>query len=172
MAYRNKTYVAFASDDIHCYQMMEAWRDNQHIEFDFIDAHDLNVALDTSRPDTIRRRLRERLAHTKQVVILVSNTTRPKSARSSSFLYYEVETIDRLDLPIVFANLNGSREVQRDKLPTRLLQRYSICVSFQPAIIRYASDDYVSVFNANVSAVTARIGPHYYEASVYQQLGL
>lgn len=50
MSYRNKTYVAFASEDIHCYRLMEAWRDNEHIDFDFFDAHDLYRARDTSQP--------------------------------------------------------------------------------------------------------------------------
>ena len=35
MAYRNKTYVAFASEDILLYRLMEAWRDNDNIDFDF-----------------------------------------------------------------------------------------------------------------------------------------
>lgn len=43
MTYRNKTYVAFASEDIASYRMMEAWRANQHIEFDFFNAHTLYV---------------------------------------------------------------------------------------------------------------------------------
>jgi hypothetical protein len=60
MSYRNKTCVAFASEDIRYYRLMEAWRDNDHIEFDFLDAHDLVTALDTSLRSTIRRRLRER----------------------------------------------------------------------------------------------------------------
>ena len=35
MSYRNKTYVAFASEDISQYRMMEAWRDNKYIDFSF-----------------------------------------------------------------------------------------------------------------------------------------
>lgn len=62
MAYRNKTFVSFASEDIRSYRLMEAWRSNRNIEFDFHDAHDLNTARDTSDAETIRRRLRERLA--------------------------------------------------------------------------------------------------------------
>ena len=61
MPYRNKTFVSFASEDIQSYRLMRAWRANEHIDFDFYDAHDLNIALDTSQPETIRRRLRERL---------------------------------------------------------------------------------------------------------------
>src|SRR6266516_1033325 len=167
MAYRNKTYVAFASEDIRCYRLMEAWRENEHIEFDFFDAHDLNVALDTSQPETIRRRLRERLANTKQTVVLVSPTTKPKAARSSSFLYYEIETIYRLQLPVVFANLNGARKVEQDMLPTTLLEPYTISVSFQPAIIKYALDEYVPEFDSNLTAAKPKTGPYNYKDHVY-----
>ena len=49
MAYRNKTYVAFDGDkDIHYYYLMRAWKDNDNVDFNFYDAHDLNTALDTS----------------------------------------------------------------------------------------------------------------------------
>jgi hypothetical protein len=172
MAYRNKTYVAFASEDIKSYYLMKAWRDNEHIDFDFFDAHDLNVALDTSQPDTIRRRLRERLANTKQTVVLISDTTKPKSARSSSFLYYEIEVIEKLALPVVFANLNGSRLIQRSKLPAALLGPYTISVSFQPAIIKYALDEYVDAFNGNLKSDNPKTGPYYYKENVYTDLGL
>jgi hypothetical protein len=151
---------------------MEAWRDNKKIEFDFFDAHDINIALDTSQSETIRRRLRERLANTKQVVVLVSDTTRPKAARSSSFLYYEIETVAKLNLPVVFANLDGSRLEQRGKLPATLLDRYTISVSFQPAIIKYALDEYVEAFNANLTAATPKTGPYHYKEHVYRSLGL
>lgn len=49
---------------------MCAWKTNEKIDFNFHDAHDLNTALDTSQPDTIRRKLRERLANTKQIILL------------------------------------------------------------------------------------------------------
>lgn len=168
MAYRNKTYVAFASEDIRSYRLMEAWRENQHIDFNFHDAHDLYLALDTSQPETIRRRLRERLSNTKQLVVLVSDITRTKAGRPSSFLYYEVETIKRLKLPVVFANLNGSTEVQASKLPATLAgDYYTVSVSFRPAILKYALDNYAENF-----ASSAKAGPHFYKSNIYHQLGL
>jgi len=169
MSYRNKTYVAFASEDIKSYNLMKAWNKNHNIDFDFFDAHDINTALDTSQPDTIRRRLRERLNNTKQVVILVSDTTKPKGARSSSFLYYEIETIASLGLPVIFANIDGSRNIQVDKLPTKLSKPYyTISTSLQPKIIKYALDDYVPEFMSN----STKVGPHKYIDSVYEKLGL
>ena len=148
---------------------MEAWRENEHIDFDFHDAHDLAVALDTSQPETIRRRLRERLNNTKQVVLLGSAVCKSKAARTSSFIHYEVETIIKLDLPVVVTNLDGDREVDRNFIPQAFLDAdyYAESVSFQPAIIRYALDNYAEEY-----AASDKTGPHKYPASVYAKLGL
>lgn len=169
MAYRNKTFVSFASEDIHSYRLMCAWRANRHIEFNFHDAHDLNTALDTSQPETIRRRLRERLANTKQVVLLIGDGTRATAARRSRFLYYEVEVIAKLGLPVVFANLNASRRAETERMPSLLREQYTISVSFQPAIIKYALDDFPSGYAA---AKRTKSGPFYYKAATYTSLGL
>lgn len=169
MAYRNKTFVSFASEHIHYYRLMCAWRENEKIDFNFHDAHDLNTALDTSQPDTIRRRLRERLANTKQVVLLVGDETRAIAARPARFLHYEVEVIQRLGLPVVFANVGGSRTAKKGRLPGALADEYTISVSFQPAIIEYALDEFVDGYAV---ARRTKSGPHQYGTSVYRQLGL
>ena len=73
MAYRNKTYVAFDGDnDMHCYNLMKAWKQNDNTEFNFYDAHDINTARDTSTEETIKCRLRERMANSKVFYSLVS----------------------------------------------------------------------------------------------------
>lgn len=169
MSYRNKTYVAFASEDIRSYRLMEAWRENQNIDFNFHDAHDLVTALDTSKPETIRRRLRERLNNTKQVVLLGSTTCKRKAGDSATFIHYEVETIIELNLPVVIANLDGDRTVDRAFIPQAFLDAkyYTVSVSFQPAIIKYALDKYAAQY-----AESSKSGPHQYPQSTYTDLGL
>ena len=72
MAYRNKVFVSFDGDnDIRYYNLMRAWKQNPSISFNFIDAHDINTALDTSLEDTIKRRLRERILNAKVFVALI-----------------------------------------------------------------------------------------------------
>lgn len=170
MSYRNKTYVAFASEDIHNYWLMKAWRANKNIEFDFTNAHDLYEARDTSTPETIKRRLRERLNNTKQVVLLGSPAARRKGGDGSSFLAYEVGSIISLGLPVVVANLDGAR---RDKsgtnIPTSFADEdyFTMSVSFGPTIIKYALDNYVPDFNSS-----DKTGPYNYHESVYESLGL
>lgn len=169
MSYRNKTYVAFASEDIHNYRLMEAWRDNDNIDFSFIDAHDLFIARDSSQPETIKRNLRERMKNAKQVVLLGSAKAKLKGSDGTSFLAHEVKVMMEYNLPVVIANLDGDRSVDRSFIPRPLLDDdyYTISVSFQPKIIVYALDGYARDF-----AGSEKSGPHQYPASVYTSLGL
>ncbi|MBO9834195.1 TIR domain-containing protein [Xanthomonas phaseoli] len=169
MSYRNKTYVAFASENIRSYYMMKAWKDNDKIEFDFYDAHDLFQARDSCLPETIKARLRERLKNAKQVVLLGSADGRRKGGDGTSFLAHEIKVIQEFDLPIVVANLDGDRKVDRNFIPKPLLDAnyYTVSVSFQPAIIKYALDRYVPKYPGKKGE-----GPHEYPASVYEDLGL
>ena len=134
---RKRRHPLLPTDDRVC--------ENEKIEFDFHDVHDLNTALDTSQPDTIRRRLRERLANTKQTIVLGSSQCKSKASRTGSFIYYEIETLVALKLPVVLANLDGDRTARTDYLPQRFADAnyHTLSVSFQPRIIQYALDDWV-----------------------------
>lgn len=173
MSYRNKTYVAFASENIRSYYLMKAWRDNDHIDFSFYDAHDLNAARDTSLSETIKRRLRERMNNTKQVVLLGSPDARRKGGDGVSFLAHEVKVALELDLPIVIAHLDASRNGPQANIPQPLLDssRYMLSVSFQAAIIIRALDDYAPRYTA-ASAAGKLTGHRIYNSADYTALGL
>ncbi|ORL74642.1 TIR domain-containing protein [Prescottella equi] len=169
MSYRNKTYVAFASEDIHYYRLMEAWRDNDNIDFNFYDAHDLFLSRDSSRPETIKRNLRDRMKNAKQIVLLGSAEGKRKGSNGESFLAHEVQIAIEFDLPIVIANLDGDRTVDKAVIPQPILDasHYTISVSFQAKSIAYALDQYGVEY-----ATSTKAGPYYYNASVYAGLGL
>ena len=77
MSYKNKTYVAFDGDtDMAYYRVMTAWRENDNIDFWFHNAHDLNSARDTSYEESIKAQLRERMANSKQMILLVGKNTK------------------------------------------------------------------------------------------------
>ncbi|EHR6926458.1 TIR domain-containing protein [Vibrio parahaemolyticus] len=175
MAYRNKTFISFASEDIKSYRLMQAWKENENIDFNFFDAHDLNTALDTSTPETIKRRLRERLANAKQVILLVGDETKKKAAKSTSFISYEVDVISGLDIPVIIVNLNQSRVSENNRIPTKLTgDIYTISTSFQPKIIKYALDNFPEQYEKNKkdSSEKRKKGPYYYKDFVYENLGL
>ena len=169
MSYRNKTYVAFASEDIHAYRLMQAWKANEKIDFDFFDAHDLYISRDDSKPETIKRNLRERLKSAKQVVLLGSKDAKKKGDDSVSFLAHEVAVIIEFNLPVIVANLDGDRTIDRGFIPTPFLtvDHYTVSVSFQPTIIKFALDNYAEEF-----AGSDKKGPHQYPVRTYLDLGL
>lgn len=169
MSYRNKTYVAFASEDIRKYWLMEAWRENANIDFAFYDAHDLYVSRDTSKPETIKRNLRERMKNAKQVVLLGSRDAKRKGGDGVSFLAHEIKVIMEFNLPVVIANLDGDRNIDKNFIPAPLLNvdYYTLSVSFQPKIIKYALDNYAPLY-----AASGKAGPHYYTHETYTKLEL
>ena len=169
MSYRNKTYVAFASEDILLYRLMEAWRENERIEFDFYDAHDLYVSRDTSQRETIKRNLRERLKNAKQVVLIGSADAKRKGGDGYSFLAHEINVIKEFNLPVVVANKDGDRTIDRNFIPAPFLDDnyYTLSVSLQPAVIKYALDNYARNFASSTNK-----GPHYYPAEIYSKLGI
>ncbi|MFP0718269.1 TIR domain-containing protein [Acinetobacter baumannii] len=116
MSYKNKTYIAFASEDIHLYRLMEAWRENEKIDFDFFDAHDLYISRDSSKPETIKRNLRERLKNAKQIILIGSSDCKRKGGDGKSFLAHEIDVIKEFNLPIVIANKDGDRNIDRSDI--------------------------------------------------------
>lgn len=169
MSYRNKTYVAFASEDMKYYRMMEAWRDNDNIDFSFFDAHDLYISRDTSSDETIKRNLSQRMANAKQFIFLGSSDAKRKGGDGNSFLAHEVKNMLSLNLPVVVANLDGDTNVDNNFIPKPLLDAnyYTISVSFKMKIIQFALDNYAAKY-----ATSAEKGPHYYKAEIYRSLGL
>src|SRR5205823_5538990 len=98
MSYRNKTYVIFDGDnDMWAYAYMKGWKVNEHIDFNFHDAHDIRPLTDRASEETVRQRLRERFSDAKQVIVLIGKETR----NLYRFVRWEMEIAENLDLPII-----------------------------------------------------------------------
>uniref|UniRef100_UPI00102A17E0 TIR domain-containing protein n=2 Tax=Vibrionaceae TaxID=641 RepID=UPI00102A17E0 len=146
MSYRNKTYVMFDADtDISKYRLMTAWKENERIDFDFHDAHDLNNIRAMSSEETIKRRLRERLKNTKQAVLLVGENTK----NLYKFVRWEIEVAISMDIPIVAVNLCKS-DGETDKTPAILKNKaYFVSVPFEVKKIKYALNNFPDEYHKN-----------------------
>ena len=167
MAYRNKVFVSFDGDnDIHYYRLMTAWKQNDNTPFNFYDAHDINTALDTSTEDTIKTRLRERLANSNVVVSLIGEQTR----YLYKFVRWELEQAISLKLPIIGVNLNGSRTMDSNRCPPVLRDELVVYISFNVNILQhtleYWPDEFYRVQKEGKS------GSRHYSGDVYKRLGL
>src|SRR4051812_6699248 len=110
MAYRNGTYVAFHADgnnipggksDIDYYNLMKAWSANKHVEFNMINSHEKSSAVgDNSMRTTLRASLLERLRCSKNMVLIVGDTTR----FDTDWVPFEIEkAVDAYQIPIIVA---------------------------------------------------------------------
>ncbi|MBL7998876.1 MAG: TIR domain-containing protein [Candidatus Kapabacteria bacterium] len=167
MGYRNKTYVAFDADnDIHYYRLMQAWKQSDNILFNFYDAHDLNNLRADSNEETIKRKLRDRLSHTKVFVLLVGEQTR----YLYKFVKWEIEQAINMNRPIICVNLNGKRSIDNDRCPPILRDELALHVSFNAKIIEKALTNWEVLHyefrNEGKSC------DFYFDVEVYKKLGL
>jgi hypothetical protein len=166
MSYRNKTYVIFSSNDINYYNLMCAWKENENVEFDFNDAHDIGDIREDSQEETIKRRLRERFSNSRQVIVLIGEDTRYKY----KYVRWEIEVAQDLDLPIIAVNINDKREMDPVRCPTILKGKCVLHVSFNLKIVQYALDmweDYYKDHKDSPDKVDLSL-----KNSVYDDLGL
>ncbi len=167
MAYRNKTYICFDGDtDMHYYRLMCAWKQNDNTNFNFINAHDINYARDSSQELSIKRQLRERLLNTKVMVVLVGEKTR----YLYKFVRWEIEQALSLKLPIIAVNLNGQRRLDSERCPPIVREELVLHISFNSKIVQYALENWP---NNHVKYMSdGEKGAFHYREETYSRLGL
>jgi len=169
MGHRDATYVIFDGDeDKWAYGYMKGWRQSEHVDFDFRDAHDLDNMTSRAKGEAyVKSRLRDRMANSAAAVILLGEKTK----NLYRFVRWEIELAIELGLPIIVVNLNQKKTVDRERCPPIIREQCAIHVPFKAAAIKYALDNWPSSLrrkNATEKAKGARI----YSDEVYKGLGL
>lgn len=84
MAYRNGTYIAFHANDtpnptesdMKYYNTLRMWKVREDNDFNFINSHDKTGSVrDTSKKATLERSLKERLNNSKNMILIIGDTT-------------------------------------------------------------------------------------------------
>lgn len=167
MGYTNKTYVAFDADnDIHYYRLMQAWKQSDHSNFNFYDAHDLTNIMPWSTEESIKRSLRIRLSSTKVFILLVGERTK----YHQKFVRWEIEQALEKDLPIIVVNLNGRRYKDENLCPAILDDELVLHVSFNQKILTYALEHWCN--SHSKYRREGQTGAYKYGADTYSSLGL
>ncbi|KAB2940915.1 MAG: TIR domain-containing protein [Hyphomicrobium sp.] len=107
MAYRSGTYVAFHAEgnshptetDMKYYRLLQAWHDHEDIEFALVNSHDKASAVrDSSKRETLRRSLMERLRNSRNMVLIIGDST----WRDTDWVPFEIgQAIDTYKIPII-----------------------------------------------------------------------
>ncbi len=150
--------------DIRYYRLMKAWHANENFPFTFYDAHDINNALDTSQEESIKRKLRERFANSKMLVVLIGENT--KNLRK--FVRWEMEVAVSLGLPIICVNLNGKRTIDKELCPAIIRDELAIHIPFGQKIIQYAVEHWPTSHETHRKQ--GDTGGFWYKDSVYADL--
>lgn len=125
MANRTGTYFAFdglgqtdrSKSDFKYYAVVQGWDAAKGIEFKFVNSHEKASAVrDTSKLETLKASIRQRLSASKNMVVIVSSDTR----KSGSLLSWEVErAVDYYELPLIVAYAEYSSILEPSALSAR-----------------------------------------------------
>lgn len=182
MAYRNATYIAFdglgetdpSQSDYKYYTAIQGWDASRNIEFKFANSHERTAAVrDTSSRETLKSRIRERLALSKNCVVILSDQTR----KAGSMLSYEIsQAVDQFGLPLICAYADAGVILDPTSLsyrwPHALAERINdrsaraIHIPFKRAAIY----DAIGQFTVHSSTLTGPL--HYYTREAHLNLGL
>lgn len=133
MAYRNGTYVAFHAEgtnrpgqsDIDYYNLMRAWSAKTDDDFTLINSHEKASAVrDSSRKETLKASLLERLRNSKNMLLIIGQTTR----LDTDWIPFEIEkAVDYYKLPVIAAYTGYTKILKPAELsslwPKALLDR-------------------------------------------------
>lgn len=136
MANRTGTYFAFdglgetdpTKSDFKYYATVQGWDSAKGIEFKFVNSHEKAGAVrDTSKLETLKASIRQRLAASKNMVVIISRDTR----KTGSLLSYEVEkAVDNYKIPLIIAYTGYNSITEPSALsnlwPTALAVRLNI----------------------------------------------
>lgn len=181
MAYRNGTYIAFHANgtnqpgksDMDYYNLMRAWSAHPDDDFTMVNSHEKAFAVrDSSKLATLRASLLQRLRNSRNMVLIIGETTR----FDSDWVPFEIEqAIDTYGLPIIavypgFDYITAPAEL-RHLWPAPFRKRIdsnevrAIHIPFKKAPIL----DAIGQFDHNNPPNTPL---NYYNREVYQQWGI
>ncbi len=158
MAYRNGTYVAFHANgtdvpidsDIKYYNLLKAWTEKTDDEFAMVNSHEKTGAVrDSSKKQTLRASLQERLRNSKNMVLIIGQTTR----FDTDWIPFEIAcAVDTYSIPIIAAYPGYGPILEPNKFsplwPKALADRINnrnarvIHIPFKKEPIRAAIDHY------------------------------
>lgn len=183
MAYRNGTYVAFHANgtnipgksDIDYYNLMRAWTAKPDDEFTMNNSHEKVAAVrDSSKKATLKVSLLERLRNSKNMVLIIGETT----ALDDDWVPFEIEkAVDSYGLPIIAAYTGFDKPIRNPSAlnaywPSALAIRINngtanvIHIPFKKAALM----DAISQFSHNAPPAGKGLG--FYNDEAYRNFGI
>lgn len=153
----SNAFVGFSRTDIDDYKLMQEWRANTNIDFDFNDCL-LSDTLNLENEELIKTKCRERINTAGKYVMLIGNDTK----NTHKYVQWEAEVAIEKGCTIICVNLDGSREMVRSTCPPVIRDMGAIFVPFSAKIVAYAIENY---------DMHDDYGNYYFKDDLYKGLG-
>ena len=155
-----RTFVGFSSSDMHYYRLMQAWKKNTNLDFNFTDCQ-LHTAINSTNEAYIKRLCRERIGMAGTFISLIGQDTRFKN----TFVKWEIEVALEKNCRIIAVNLdrssNDGRRINNLLTPSVLKNVGAVFVPYSPNIIAHALTKYKRNPNDD----------YHYLSYIYEKLG-
>lgn len=153
-----RTFVGFSSTDIRYYRLMQAWKNNEHIDFNFTDCQ-LATEINSNNEQYIKNKCRQRINMAGKYVLLIGDDTRSKH----KYVRWEAEVAIEKGCTIIGVNIDKKRSINTTTCPPIIRDIGAIFVPYSPKIISYAIQNY-TMHNDSAN--------YQYNDSVYKSLNL
>ncbi|GIZ54008.1 TIR domain-containing protein [Noviherbaspirillum aridicola] len=131
-----RAVVGFSSTDIAYYRMMQAWKEREHIDFNFVDCQ-LAQEVNSENEAYIKKKCRERISRGGTYLMLIGQDTRYKC----DYVQWEAEVALEKKCRIIGVNLDGLRYADH-KCPQVIRNIGAVFVPYEAKIIEFALRDY------------------------------
>ncbi len=128
-----RTFVGFSSADIRSYWLMCAWKEHEHIDFNFTDCQ-LTTEINSENEIYIKSKCRARINMAGTYVLLIGRDTRSKH----KYVRWEAEVALEKECRIIGVNLDGSRQLNEELCPPIIRDVGAVFVPFSARILAHA----------------------------------
>ncbi|AET60557.1 hypothetical protein HPL003_19085 [Paenibacillus terrae HPL-003] len=139
-----RTFVGFSSTDIRYYRLMQAWKNNENIDFNFTDCQ-LTTEVNSTAESYIKKRCRERINMAGYYVMLIGEDTCYKH----KYVKWEAEVAIEKKCTIIGVNLNKSKEFDSVRTPDVIKNIGALFVPYNPTSIKSALENYEMKHSGN-----------------------
>lgn len=153
---KSRVFIGFSSTDLHYFNLMKAWKENDNFDFDFINMQ-LVSSINSHNEQYIKWIIRQKIQNSGTFIQLIWDDTR----RKHKYVRWEAEVAIEKNCRIICVNLNWSK-CKDDLCPPILDNIWAIFVPFNHKIIMYALKNFTQRSKDN----------WYYENIIYTNLWL
>jgi len=142
----SRIFVSFSSTDIDCFNLMKAWKENEHIDFNFIDMQ-IKKGIDSENEQYIKSILRKKITNSGTFIQLIGKDTKSKH----KYVRWEADVAIEKNCRLIGVNLNNLIQMDNNLTPPILKNKGVLFIIFSPEVLKHALNNFKKKGKGNFS---------------------